>query len=1077
MKIFIKLVAIVLLVSCNLKNNTEENKFFFQKGETFFKQYEYSKAIPYYQHCINITPDTDSLKLLSYFRLFYCHFRLENISLLDSLYRLIDHLYSNNSYHFKNELLRTRAYLMASRKDYPAAITLLKQVQHSSIQPNDYFRIAVYYDRQDKLDSAEHYFNYTLRYAQQINDTSNFIISSAYCNLANYAYYYKGDMEKAKALFDSAIWIMQYCHATDSDHYAWNIFSLGVFMQTSGHIRRAIEYYDQAYRVYAQLPGNHEAEISSILVSQATIDNYLQKYTIALNKVDKAINYFKDRKEPYYLTIAHTVRANILYSMREYRRALQEYQSLLNLYNTVQLLRKEELYYLIGRCYMNINHFDSANYWFQRSITHFTQHPTMLVNYCCTYSNFLLNAGNHRQALAVLEKNYPFIKKKFAGKNQQLIYFLNTRAKVLEKSGKYKESLATYNQIFELIMGESLASTSPLIVPILGKPDHELANEVITALQGKAELLSNMANNNTAYLQASLQHFQKAAEFAETYKRSIRLEMDKLLYNEFNTQISEKIFALAIQLWSLHDSPSLKNHYLQLAFNISNSLKANVLTENIIENSLKQLSGIPDSILNKEKNLMQDILILQNTIRDEYRQANPNLLLIQSWQKQLVSHLAALQELETKNEAMYPLYRELKYQHRKTFTIKELQHKLKPGENLLSYHWQNNQMFIFLLNKQSVQLFHIKDTSLNVRIEQFRNKLTHPSFEKNYARDFHEYVDLAYYLYHTLIAPTIPYLRGNSLIIVPDKQLNYIPFEALIFDSVYNPTLPDYGLLPYLIHRYNIRYAYSIHLYDYQQQNTSPVSKGVCAFAPSYGNDAKESANNRSAVYRSQLAPLPGAMDEAREVVKILGGHVFKDKFATESHFKKITRQGYILHLAMHTLVDDENPMYSKLAFSAENDSINDGFLNAFEIYGIRFSTPLVVLSACNTGYGKMMQGEGLYSLTRGFIYGGCPSMLFTLWQISDKPSKSLMQYFYQHIKQGENIDIALRNAKIQYLLTTNSSMAHPYFWAAYCSTGKNEPISFLKGYHQRIWILSMVILSLCIFIIMYRGRQNTPPV
>ncbi|MGC8803323.1 MAG: CHAT domain-containing protein, partial [Bacteroidales bacterium] len=822
---------------------------------------------------------------------------------------------------------------------------------------------------------------------------------------------------------------------------------------------------------------DHESDLSAILISQATIDNYLQRYTIALSKIDKAIQYFKENNDMYYMTVSHTVKANILFAMGEYRQALQEYFSLLNLYNTVQLLRKEELYYLIGRCYMNINNNDSANYWLQRGISQLSKPSNLLVNYCCGYANFLLNIGKHSQALAVLEKNYPIISKRFKGKNQQMIYFLATRAKVLEKLGKYQESLSTYNQIFKLISGKSYHATSSLALPNLEKPDHDLANEIIAALRGKAELLDKMAANNTDYLLPSLQHYQKAAELAESYKRSISLEKDKLLYNEFNTQISGKIFALAVKLWRITESPSLKNYYLQLAFNISNTLKANVLTENIIENSLKQLAGIPISIQEQEKTLMHDILVLQNTIRDESQQANPNLTLIKNWQKQLVSYLKNLQEIESKNEAAYPLYRELKYHHRKTITVKELQYRLKPDENLLSYHWQDKQVFLFLINKKTVQLIQLSDTSLTTRIEQFRKKITHPSIEKDYAKEFKEYIDLAYHLYRSLLALAVPYLQGNKLIIVPDRQLNYIPFEALLFDTTYRHPVPDYGLLSYLIYRYSIRYAYSIHLFDYQQRNTVPFSRGVFAFAPTYQQQDKGKATNCSAVYRSQLAPLPGAMEEASEVVKIIGGKAFKGIYATESQFKKRTRQGYILHLAMHTLVDDKNPMYSKLAFAAENDSINDGFLNAFEIYGLHFSTPLVVLSACNTGYGKMMQGEGIYSLTRGFIYAGCPSMLFTLWQISDKPSKNLMQYFYCHIKQGKNIDLALRNAKIQYLMSANASMAHPYYWAAYCMTGKNEPIQFMKTYHQRIWIISLILMTVSILVVIFMYRRDASDV
>ncbi|MCX7987742.1 MAG: CHAT domain-containing protein, partial [Bacteroidales bacterium] len=1072
-----KLAVIILLItSCNLQKNNNEINFFFQKGESFYQQNRFYEAIPHYWRTIQISTSTDTLALKAYFQLFYCYYRLSNYTMLDSVYSHIFAIYPLDSFNFKTDYYRVKALYLSSKRKYPEAIKALQEAIHSQQKPllKDYYQLGVLLFQMNQIDSAQYYFRKTIREAYESGDTSNFILSMAYCNLANYEYYYKGDMERAKILFDSMLWVHNHSPKIDSSHFAWNLESYGVFLQTKGYINQASELYEKAYKIYSRLPGNFEFDISSLLISQATIDYYMQKNSVALSKIDQAIQFFKEKKEPYYLAVAHTVRANILFGKGEYQQALNEYFSILDLYNSAQLLRKEEIYYLIGRCYMKINNLDSADYWLQRSITHLSGPSTLLVNYCCTYSNFLLSAGKPQQALAILEQNFPYVRIRFGGKNQQMIHFLTMRAKVLERLGKYNSSLATYNQIFELISDNYTGKTSNYALPEIGKIDYELANEIVAALEGKAELLSKIAGNEKGILISSLQHYQKASEIADTYKKSIPMEIDKILYNEYNTQISEKIFELAIKLWKISKYPGEKNYYYQLAFNVSNSLKANVLTENIIENSLKKIAGIPDSIQQKENILLQNILYLQNAIRDEYRQANPNHALIKDWQKQLVSYLSMAQEIEQNLESQYPLYRELKYQHRKIFTIKELQYKLAEKENLLSYHWLDNMLYLFLINKQTSKLIIINDSSLSRKIEQFRNILTHPSLDENFTKDFFQYITLSYHLFHKLFAPAKPYLQGNNIIIIPDRQLHYIPFEAFISDTIIKNNVPDYGMLSYLIYHYNIRYSYSVHLFDFQQNNVSPVAKGVLAFAPTYQNQGKETAKNRTAIYRSQLAPLPGALEEATNITKIIGGHAFKGRNATEAIFRDKTKHGYILHLAMHTLVDDENPIFSKLAFYSGEDSMNDGFLNAYEIYGLRFSTPLVVLSACNTGYGKMMKGEGIYSLARGFIYGGCPALVFTLWQISDKPSKNLMEFFYHHVKRGENIEFALRNAKIQYIVSSNSSMAHPYYWAAFCLSGKNNPIQFFKGYHQFIWIGSIITIALfVILLILYHLRHR----
>jgi len=241
MKTFFKLVVLGLLVSCKLTKNIDENKFFFQNAELFFTQYQYSKAIPYYQLYIGSADDSDSLKQLSYYRLFFCNYRLSHYKILDSLYSQIKKLNSTQPYDFRYDFLRTQAYLLASRKQYPDAIRLLRIALQLSPNIPDYHSIAVFYYRINRLDSASYYFHSAIRYARQTGDTFHFRLSSIYCCLANDAYYYEGDMDKASAYFDTAQWIMQHCAAVDSDYYAWNLHSLGVFMQTKGYISRAAE--------------------------------------------------------------------------------------------------------------------------------------------------------------------------------------------------------------------------------------------------------------------------------------------------------------------------------------------------------------------------------------------------------------------------------------------------------------------------------------------------------------------------------------------------------------------------------------------------------------------------------------------------------------------------------------------------------------------------------------------------------------------------------------------------------------------------------------------------------------------
>jgi CHAT domain-containing protein len=172
-----------------------------------------------------------------------------------------------------------------------------------------------------------------------------------------------------------------------------------------------------------------------------------------------------------------------------------------------------------------------------------------------------------------------------------------------------------------------------------------------------------------------------------------------------------------------------------------------------------------------------------------------------------------------------------------------------------------------------------------------------------------------------------------------------------------------------------------------------------------------------------------------------------------------------ILHLAMHTRMNDDDPMMSNLVFSQSNDTLNDGRLYAYEIYNLQLNAQMAVLSSCASGFGNMLKGEGMMSLARGFIYAGCPSIIMTLWQVSDNSSADLMTSFYKYLKKGKSKQEALRLAKIKYLNRSDDLKANPYFWSGFVCIGDGSPIYRKSAYYY--W--GLVIFG---FILIVSGAQ-----
>jgi len=211
---------------------------------------------------------------------------------------------------------------------------------------------------------------------------------------------------------------------------------------------------------------------------------------------------------------------------------------------------------------------------------------------------------------------------------------------------------------------------------------------------------------------------------------------------------------------------------------------------------------------------------------------------------------------------------------------------------------------------------------------------------------------------------------------------------------------------------------------------------------------------------------LPGAIEEVKTISNIMSGQHWIGRTASESSFKQNAGNFKILHLATHGLMDDKNPLLSELLFNS--DSINDGFLSINEIYNLKLNAELAVLSACNTGYGEVLQGEGNMSISRAFSYAGCPSVITSLWKVPDDITKKLMVSLYQNLSNNQSKGASLRGAKLAYLKTVDDSFnAHPYYWAGFVLMGDSHNIE-LKSPNTSIvyWFLGFVFILSCIGII-----------
>lgn len=296
-------------------------------------------------------------------------------------------------------------------------------------------------------------------------------------------------------------------------------------------------------------------------------------------------------------------------------------------------------------------------------------------------------------------------------------------------------------------------------------------------------------------------------------------------------------------------------------------------------------------------------------------------------------------------------------------------------------------------------------------------------------------------LYALLVAPAAPELAtAKEVTVSADGPLHLLPFAALVATPSGRYWSEDQALL------FALSGTVAAELAEGRGQvggPGDPLSGGGFAFvAPATPSPSGLVASSRSALerYRAGLAPLPGARAEARALSELFGAEVeiAVGRQAQESAVKALSGRVGFVHFACHALLDVESPLDSALALAepAADSNGDNGLLQAWEIFDqVRLDTPLVTLSACETGLGRDGGGEGLVGLARAFQHAGARAVLATLWEVSDRASADLIARFYQGWAAGRPPQVALAEAQ-RAALSGGGTAAHPFYWAGFTLSG-----------------------------------------
>lgn len=796
------------------------------------------------------------------------------------------------------------------------------------------------------------------------------IIAESYFITGTY-YTNKSDYDKGLSFFQNALHIWQQHFGENHEHLGWVYNHLGWCCGAKKDYEQALQYHQQSLAIRIRLLRENHPQLAQNYNNLGFCYSKLQQHDLALES---------------YLQALHIQQSN--FGEQAHPKTILNYRNL-------------------GYIYTQKQAYDKAEEYLDKAITGAIQ----------IY-------GKHHQQVAII--------------------YLH-RGNCFRSQTKYEEALKNYQAIFHTLI-PSFQKDTIHDNPSLENNYYFAPHLLLRALRYKAEVL--LMWEKESYKQEAYQSLKLALQLIDQLRSSYKAEGSSLHLGKESHAIYEETIQLALQIAA--ETPSKQQLYWKEAFQFAEKSKGVLLLSQLQDAQAKLTAHIPDTLLQQEHKLRQELSQLDQALQKaqyqevgEEERAN-----LQNKHFQLsLQYDQLIEQFEQK----YPAYFQLKY-NVNVASVEELQMYLQQQEKssgVISFFVGENYIFTFVITAQNFQVYQQnKSSKLEQQLQQF-----YQSMEEMEKRVF---TQVAYQLYQTLLESIIqndPFKTIQQITIIPDNELTYLPFEALLLYE----TSPQasYQELPYLLKEYDINYHYSTSLLlsihnKYKGGKSVLSQESFLGFAPVYATQYPVETlpatflPNRSALRSIEIngeeySELVYSEQEVNTIKDAFTKHTytaetFLHSAASLPHFKSKASAYKFILISAHGVYDPEQPELSGIIFSpTPNTPKEQAILHMKDAYHLQLQADLVVLSCCESGLGKLIKGEGMMGMNRGFLYAGAKNVVFTLFKVYDEVSCTLTQYLFQHILEGQGYTQALNEAKRKLL---QEEGIDPMCWAGYVLIG-----------------------------------------
>ena len=714
-------------------------------------------------------------------------------------------------------------------------------------------------------------------------------------------------------------------------------------------------------------------------------------------------------------------------------------------------LKPHILYYNLSLIYHKLNLQDSALQFINTALKDIRNEKIIDAN----YADILFQKGiivNNHNSNELFDEALNVMKKISGIKHSRTAYLYKEIGLLKFKHKLYKESLNNFQQALISVDREFNSPDifkNPECISVLSYV------YLSKTLQYKTEALEHV------YLQTdSLKYLIAAYETS----RLLTNQLEKMLTTyplfesrEFLIQNSSASFIKAQKLgyicWLKTKELKYKNENILLA----EKSRAAILKSQIQDNEFNN-SVLNDSVANELHEIEQHIAYITGQI-------NENSANNKAFNDELKNQLFELKEQKNKLSESYKGEYGNFSNYFKNSTAMSFDEILNfPAENelVLEYSLCDSIILLNVVEKGKHELFEIAyDSSLQQKIDRFKKLIVPDKIVDVYITDISEINKLGTSLYDIFLKPVGDKIKSKQLLIVQEPKLGFIPFDALISNG------------KYLIEYQPISYLYSINIsHNAKQIKHVEIDNKMAAFFPDYEPNSNKLTSYAAKYYKS-LKPLD-YKNESEAISQITACDTFLVNNATEENFKKLAGNYTILHLALHSILNPENFLLSKLCFTPVKDSLNDGLFNLCDVAPLRLHSKLTVLSGCNTGSGQVITGEGVMSFARSFILAGSSSILMSLWELNNNSAIEINSGFYKYLTEGNNKAEALRLSKLDYIKKSDQILKLPFFWAGIVLIGDKEHIEIPKRYSiiEKIGLGAGILLIVLIIFMIIKKRK-----